>query len=288
MQFGKLSNVDQVNFALPPDFGNALVGPSHNQNFYVGGTVMFPPAWKNAFYPKGTKSNEALRAYAAHFNTIELNATHYKIYPPEHIAKWRAQVPNSFRFCPKVPQLISHFRRLQNCEAATDDFIMGLLAMEQTLGPTFLQMPPNFTPKHFGTLQNWIKQWPRELPLAIELRHADWFIDLTLLTDLVSFLQQYRVGFVITDTPGRRDVLHMALTAPFLVLRFLGNELHPSDYTRANAWAQQIKSWQSKGLQDVYVLVHQPDSVLTPQTCMIFREAFATPSSSGPPISTVQ
>lgn len=272
MQFGKLPAVDAIDFALPEDFGNSPVGTSNHVTTYVGGTVMFPPSWKNSLYPKGTKANKALSAYSQHFNTIELNATHYKLYPPEHIAKWRAQVPDTFRFCPKVPQLISHFRRLNNCEFATDDFIMGILALDVTLGPTFLQMPPNFTPKHLQTLQIWVRKWPKELPLAIELRHADWFSDRNLLTELVAFLQEHQTGFVITDTAGRRDVIHMALTAPFLVLRYLGNDLHPSDNYRAEIWRNQITQWQLKGLKEAYILVHQPDSILTPQTCELFRK----------------
>jgi uncharacterized protein YecE (DUF72 family) len=272
MQFGKLPDLTDVQFDLPPDFGNPAVGPVQDFRIFIGGTVMFPPAWKNRLYPKGTKADRALAAYSEHFNTIELNATHYKIYPPEHLAKWRAQVPDSFRFCPKVPQLISHFRRLKNCEAATDEFIMGLLALEPCLGPTFLQMPPNFTPKHFETLQQWVQQWPKELPLAVELRHPDWFNNAKMLAELVAFLQAHQTGFVITDTPGRRDVMHMALTAPFLVLRFLGNEMHPSDEARARAWAHQINTWRNKGLAEVYVLVHQPDSVFTPETCAMFSK----------------
>jgi uncharacterized protein YecE (DUF72 family) len=273
MQFGKVPVTEQMNLNLPDDFnGGMRFQPSSPLNLYVGGTVMFPKAWKNTLYPKGTKAQDAMRAYAEHFNTIELNATHYKIYPPEHMAKWAAQVPDCFRFCPKVPQLISHFRRLKNCEHATDDFLAGLMALGPTLGPVFLQMPPNFTPKHIQTLMDWVKQWPRDVPLALELRHPGWFQDSKLLVDLVDFLTAHHIGFVITDTPGRRDVLHMALTAPFLVLRFLGSELHPSDRTRLADWSERLDQWHQRGLQEVYLLIHQPDSVLTPKTRDLFQE----------------
>jgi uncharacterized protein YecE (DUF72 family) len=271
MQFGKLPDINGVQFELPPDHPEGLQGPpAASLKLYVGGTVMFPKAWKNTLFPKGTKAGEALSAYSKHFNTIELNATHYKIYPPEHMAKWQQQVPDTFRFCPKVPQLISHFRRLKNCEFATDDFLAGLMALGSNLGPTFLQMPPNFTPKHFQTLCEWVDAWPIDVQLAVELRHPGWYDDQVLLSELIAFLTARKVGFVITDTPGRRDVVHMALTAPFLILRFLGNEGHESDLTRLKAWSQRLDLWQQKGLEEAYLLVHQPDSILTPDTCVAF------------------
>ncbi|MCH8554900.1 MAG: DUF72 domain-containing protein [Schleiferiaceae bacterium] len=273
MQFGKVAQVDGLDLTLPEDYPNPSVGSKQTDyQLYAGGTIWMPKSWKNSLYPKGTKAADAPGAYAKHFNTIELNATHYKIYGPEHLQKWRDQVPSTFRFCPKVPQIISHYRRLKNYEGPLNDFLVGIQAFDETLGPCFLQMPPNFTPNHFDTLAAFLRDWPVDVPLALELRHERWFSEKETLEKTIQLLQELGVGFVITDTAGRRDVLHMALTAPFLLLRFGGNEGHPSDETRLMSWIARFEQWKAKGLKEVYLLIHQPDSVYTPQTHQRFLE----------------
>ena len=82
--------------------------------------------------------------YGNQFGTIEFNATHYRIYSPKKMKEWADKMPNGFKFCPKVPAIISHYRKFNNCGGPTDDFIEGLLALGSKLGPAFLQLPPYF------------------------------------------------------------------------------------------------------------------------------------------------
>ncbi len=70
---------------------------------------------------------------------------------------------------------------------------------------------------------------------------------------------------MITDVAGRRDVLHMRLTAPIAFIRFVSNGLHPKDYQRADAWAERIAAWAAKGLQELYFFVHSPDEQTSPE-----------------------
>jgi hypothetical protein len=39
-------------------------------------------------YPEKTKEKDFLQHYVEHYNSIELNATHYKVYDAEAIKKW--------------------------------------------------------------------------------------------------------------------------------------------------------------------------------------------------------
>ena len=64
----------------------------------------------------------------------------------------------------------------------------------------------------------------------------------------------------------------MRMTAPFLLLRFGGYEGHPSDERRLKEWCRRIQAWHAEGLQSVDLLVHQPDSIRTPETCRMFSE----------------
>ena len=239
----------------------------------AGGTMWNIRAWKGKVFPEKAPQRVWPECYGRTFDTIEYNATHYRIYAPDKMRAWADAMPADFRFCPKMPAIVSHYRRFANCEGPTDDFIAGLLALGEKLGPTFIQLPPHFAPKHADALQAYLAAWPQELPLAVEVRHPDWFAGGARAEAVWDQIQSLHIGAVISDTAGRRDAVHMRLTAPFLLLRFGGYEGHPTDAFRLQEWADRIARWSAGGsLREVHLLVHQPDSVLTPETCAQFLQ----------------
>ncbi|NQX90764.1 MAG: hypothetical protein HRT74_01225 [Flavobacteriales bacterium] len=64
----------------------------------------------------------------------------------------------------------------------------------------------------------------------------------------------------------------MKITAPFVVMRFGGYELHASDESRLENWVNLIGEWQELGLESFHLLIHQPDSILTPQTAELWSK----------------
>ena len=79
---------------------------------------------------------------------------------------------------------------------------------------------------------------------------------------------------VITDTSGRRDCVHMKLTAPVAFVRFVGNNLHPTDFTRIDNWVDHIKTWIDKGLREIYFYIHNHDEINSPELCKYAIEQF--------------
>jgi hypothetical protein len=73
------------------------------------------------------------------------------------------------------------------------------------------------------------------------VRHKDWFAVEANRDNLFGLLQQLNIGTVMSDTYGRRDCVHMELTTPEATIRFAGNNLAPSDYTRLDAWVERLK-----------------------------------------------
>lgn len=72
-----------------------------------------------------------------------------------------------------------------------------------------------------------------------------------------ALLEENNVTNIITDTAGRRDLLHMHLTTSKAFIRYVGAN-HESDYTRLDDWFDRIKSWiEIGGLEDIYFFVHQ-------------------------------
>jgi uncharacterized protein YecE (DUF72 family) len=144
MEFGKVdaSVLATIDFTLPEDgyFTRHLLPGKRadDPKVYIGGAKWGRTEWEGIIYPPGTKEKEFLGQYVNHFNCIELNATHYKIYPESTIEKWAAAAKGkAFKFCPKVTQSISHYSDLGSVRAKelTDQFLQGVTAFGESLGP---------------------------------------------------------------------------------------------------------------------------------------------------------
>ncbi|GAB4037600.1 DUF72 domain-containing protein [Spirosoma gilvum] len=266
MEFGKIHNLDAINLALPPGAAFnakiwASVEPTQHPNVFIGGPVWANKDYVGKVYPSTAKERDFLHYYVRQFNTIELNLTHYQIPTAGMIEKWKAEAAGSpdrpgFTYCPKFPQIISHERQLVATEALTEEFVNAVLSLEEFLGMTFLQLPPQFGPDRWPVLEAYLKSLPDELDVAVEFRHPDWFSKATVWQQTLERLYLLRRHVVITDVAGRRDVLHMGLSSPVLTLRFIANEGHSTDYIRSDAWIQRLKTWFDKGLQTAYLFIH--------------------------------
>jgi uncharacterized protein YecE (DUF72 family) len=73
------------------------------------------------------------------------------------------------------------------------------------------------------------------------------------------------MGFVITDTSGRRDLVHMRLSSKTAFIRFVGNNLHRTDYTRVDEWVDRLKKWMDGGLETLYFIMHQHEEIDSPE-----------------------
>ncbi|MEC5145429.1 DUF72 domain-containing protein [Chitinophaga sp. 212800010-3] len=272
MDFGAVptSMLMDIDFKLPaePVFNKKVLKgkPVKKPEIWLGCAKWGRKEWLGKIYPKGTKEADFLGEYVHHFNSIELNATHYQIYGPETIAKWDAKARGlSFKFCPKVPQSISHFSTLVNAGDKTSAFLEGVFAFGQHLGPIFLQLSDKFGPVKRENLYQYLASLPKDLQFFVELRHKQWYEDEAIRLELFEKLRQLNVGAIITDTSGRRDVCHMHLTVPKIFIRFVGNSLHPTDYTRIDDWANRIKYWLDQGLKEVYFFMHMHDEAQSPE-----------------------
>lgn len=268
MEFGKLNDISQVDFNLPKDADrNQRVltksVAASQPKIYIGMARWGDRNLVGKLYPKGTTAKDYLYHYSRQFNTIEMNTTHYRIPNLDMVAQWKEKTPAHFEFCPKVPQVISHSSDFGESIRATDQFLEALYAFGDQLGLAFLQLPPTLEPRNGGkALFDYLSHWPHDVPLAIELRHPGWFEDDRIGERAFDLLEEHQLSTVITDTAGRRDVIHMQLTNPKLMVRFVGNSLHPTDYERIDQWINRIGKWLAMGLQELYFIVHQPEDSL--------------------------
>lgn len=274
MDFGKIDaqDIDKTDFTLAPDglrVPDLLKGKRRSDlEVYIGCAKWGRKDWIGKLYPPGTKESAFLDHYVRHFNCIELNATHYQIYPEQVIGRWAEKAAgHDFLFCPKVPQVISHYSDLAGEQARrlTDAFLSGIQAFGPTLGPVFLQLSEKYAPVRKEQLYSYLRSLPKDIRFFLELRHPSWFADEELRRELFDTLQRLSIGAVITDTSGRRDCAHMELTIPETFVRFVGNNLHKTDYERIDAWVERLNSWIDRGIHKVYFFMHQHDEKDSPE-----------------------
>ena len=272
MKFGSVENINGIDLSLPkdhPDTAKVLKGKETKQfKMFVGCAKWNKQDLKN-FYPKGTK--DELAYYSTQFNSIELNATFYQKYGSEQFEKWRNKTPEGFKFFPKIPQVISHVKRLNNVKGLTEEFCNSAASLEEKLGMIFLQMNDNFKPKDYDRLEQFIVEFPKGIPLAIELRNAEWFNNKETADKVFRLFEKHSVSNIIVDTAGRRDIMHMRLTSPIAFVRYVGAN-HESDYSRLDPWIERISSWKKQGLKEIYFFIHQNLEVESPLLSAYFIE----------------
>jgi len=268
MKFGKLEYIENVDFSMPEDhvFTNDILReltPVGRPKIYIGCPVWADKNFVGKVYPLKTKNSDFLSHYCRQFNTVELNATHYNIPAPNTIKKWRDTATTSeFHFCPKWPQIISHRTNFHERKEITDRFLSTIYELDESLGHSFIQFPPYFQPDRLGDLYQFLEQLPDDFKIAVEFRHQNWFNNVNIQEELAKVLRLFNVPLVITDVAGRRDVLHQLLTCDTAIIRFTGNGLHPTDYSRIDDWVDRLTGWVNQGLKTVYFFMHQPEEHL--------------------------
>ncbi len=154
--------------------------------------------WIGPFYRAAGESK--LAAYTRVFNTVEINSTFYRAPVPGMVRGWIRHSPDDFVFAAKVPQTVTHDRRLdieKGADADTRAFcdLMAPMRDAGKLGPLLLQLPPSlrFQPtivdRFFGTFD-------RTFTWAIEFRNRTW-----LRPEAYDLLKAHGIAYAIVDEP---------------------------------------------------------------------------------------
>ena len=272
MKFGQVEDPSNIDFSLPKDHQKTaeILKKSKSKKLDISvGCAKWNKTDLKGFYPKGTK--DELTYYCTQFNSIELNATFYGMPSPEQVQTWKEKTPADFKFFPKITNTVSHFRRLLNITDVVTQFATAVLNFDEKLGMVFLQLHDNFKPKDYERLEKFVQDWPKEVPLAIELRNNEWFTDEEIFNKTCELFEKNQITNIIVDTAGRRDMLHMRLTTPVAFIRYVGANAE-SDYTRLDDWIERIKIWKEEGLEKLYFFVHQNIEKASPLLSAYFIE----------------
>lgn len=252
--------------------------------FYIGCPIWSHKEWVGSFFPPRTPASEFLRIYSRKLTAVEGNTTFYAVPNAEVIARWRAETPPEFRFCPKIPRDISHSPALQATRNATLAFVERMSDLGERLGPIFLQLPPGFGPTNIKQLETWLAFWPTNVRLAVEVRHPAFF-EKEQATTLNTLLNAHQAARVIMDTrpirvgpaeeqgmlqarENKPDLpVYPAITSDFTFVRYIGHTSSEINAPFLDAWAARLAQWLERGL-DLYVFCHCPFEVHSPDICL--------------------
>lgn len=201
-------------------------------HYYIGTSGYQYRHWRDHFYPGDVPQRSWLGYYAERFDTVEINATFYRLPEVNKVQHWREQVPADFRFVLKFSRYGSHIKRLKDPELSVAPFREVADAMGDQLGAVLLQLPPKWSAQP-ERLDNFLAQaaWP----WAVEFRDADWFRD-----EVFEVLQRHNAALCLTDST---DPAHWRLTADWTYLRFHGSEhTEPMGTDRMQRWTNWLRS----------------------------------------------
>ena len=200
--------------------------------------------WRDGvFYPPRLPPREWLTYYARFFDTVEVNATFYRLPRETSVARWVTQTPSNFAFAVKMSRYVTHVKRLRELEDSERLFYgrIAPLVASPKLGPVLWQLPPTFK-RDDERLRYALERLPPGRH-AFEFREASWFGD-----EVYELLRKHHVALVIGDDPRRPFQTH-ELTTDFTFVRFhAGRRGRNGNYsdTELDEWAQRIGSWRDE------------------------------------------
>ena len=217
-------------------------GWSYSDSFERGG-------WVKVFYPDA--QTKKLQYYAQFFNTAEIDATFYeKFYmymTKDTFTAMTRATPDNFQFSIKVPETVTHDKRLdvtKGAMALLDEFLdkISPLRVSNKLGSVLIQLPPSFTVKEFRNTEEFLDRLPGGYDYAIEFRNPSWNTE-----GPWEMLKHYNIAAVMTDSP-EPDKLHFLsqpiVTANHTFIRWHGRQVKPRyKYLYSK---EELKPWVDK------------------------------------------
>jgi len=200
-------------------------------------------AWVAPFYPVGTRPADYLAVYARAFDTVEVDSTFYAVPPVKTVRGWYDRTPEGFSFALKLPQEITHERRLRDCADVAELFFDRARELGTKLGPVLVQLGPDFGPAELPALANMLPTLPRDIKFAIEFRQRAWIND-----GVLALLAEHGVALTLTDARWvpRKQMLALAgrPTADFTYIRWMGGNRDIVDYSRIQIdRSRELEQW---------------------------------------------
>ncbi|MDQ2678636.1 MAG: DUF72 domain-containing protein [Actinomycetota bacterium] len=169
--------------------------------------------WRGPVYPVDTPQRRWFETYARSFDTVELNATFYRLPNDSTVRGWRAAAPDGFTYAVKVGQFGTHRKKLNDPTTWLNRHLERVALLGPSLGPQLVQLPPRWR-RNTARLDEFLDAAPVHLRWAIEFRDPSWLTD-----DVFEVLARHGAALcwhdLLPSHPWER-------TAPFTYVRLHG------------------------------------------------------------------
>lgn len=207
-------------------------------------------SWRGVLYPDDVAQRRWLECYAEVFDTVELNASFYRLPSAEQFASWKRRTPPGFAFALKGSRFVTHVRRLAAVEEALQAFFAHSRELGRKAVVTLWQLPPSLEcdPTRLAAFLEVLPRG-RTRRQAVEFRHPSWYV-----AEVYSLLERRDVALVLPDSAENAAMRapEFRHTAGFTYLRFHCGRGRRGNYTeeQLQEWAERIADWCRYG--DVY------------------------------------
>lgn len=196
--------------------------------------------WQGLFYPPGLTRRAWFDHYAAHFDTVEINNTFYRLPAPAVFEDWRERAPAGFLYAVKVSRFATHLKHLLDPESTLGLFAARAELLGPHLGPVLVQLPPRWAPDP-GRLSAFLDAAPRSWRFTVEVRDPRW-----LVPEVYSVLVDHGAALCIHDRIDRHP---RELTTDWTYVRFHGGRRDGGYEPQAlSAWASWIAARLADGI----------------------------------------
>ncbi len=251
---------------------------------FLGCPVWACDHWKGSLYTANAARHDWLRQYSSVFSTVEGNSTFYALPTLETAKRWGQSVCPGFQFSLKVPRVISHELRLADCQQELSRFlaVANVLRDANCLGPSFLQLPPDFSGKYRDRLARFLDTLPPDLPWSVEVRHLDWFDEAEHELWLDEQLKSRCMDRVLFDsrplyssppedeiekvsqTRKPKSPLRHTVTGQHPLVRLVGRNRLDTIEPWIQEWAPVVAGWLRQRLEPFF-FTHAPDDAFAPE-----------------------
>ncbi len=191
---------------------------------YVGTSGWSFPHWRGILYPEELPPSDWLKYYSGNFNCVEVNSTFYRSFSASTYRRWANSVPEDFKFILKLPQEITHKKRLVGVRNEILDFLDGLSPIAGKVGLILMQLPPSYKTV-LSDFEESILLICEKFALAVEFRNKYAFSE-----DVLDILVEHNCCFVNPDSPA--SDFQTLVTNDMLYLRLHGRQaMYKSSYS---------------------------------------------------------
>ncbi len=195
--------------------------------WHIGCSGFMYREWKNIFYPPGDPQRSWLNYYSTQFDTLEINSSFYKFPEEKNLKKFYDQTEEKFQFALKAPRVITHFKKLKDCDAQFSDlYAAAQNGLKEKLGPILFQFPPSFLYSSLN-LEAILKNLNPEFRNVVEFRNVSWYS-----VDVKKSLSNAGIIMSGLSHPVLKDNQSIIKTTSAIYYRFHGiDKLFYSAYT---------------------------------------------------------